>query len=45
MVGDGPHVRVGGAKHAARIWPLIVGKTGSGRKGTSWHEARNLAAT
>jgi cation transporter-like permease len=45
MVGDGPHVRVGGAKHAARIWPLVVGKTGSGRKGTSWHEARNLAAT
>jgi hypothetical protein len=45
MVGDGPHVRVGGANHTARIWPLIVGKTGSGRKGTSWHEARAVAAT
>jgi Protein of unknown function (DUF3987) len=43
MVGDGPHVRVGGAKHPARIWPLVIGKTGSGRKGTSWHEARTLA--
>lgn len=45
MVGDNPHVRVGGAKHTARIWPLIIGKTGSGRKGTSWHEARNIAAS
>ncbi|MDP9799014.1 hypothetical protein J2S43_007526 [Catenuloplanes nepalensis] len=45
MLGDGPHVRVGGAKHTSRIWPLIIGKTGSGRKGTSWHEARNIAAT
>lgn len=45
MLGDGPHVRVGGAKHAPRIWPLIIGKTGSGRKGTSWHEGRSIAAT
>jgi hypothetical protein len=44
MIGDGPHVRVGGADHPARIWPLIIGKTGSGRKGTSWHEARRTAA-
>lgn len=45
IVGDGPHVRVGGAAHTARIWPLIVGKTGSGRKGTSLHEARTFADT
>ena len=43
LVGDGPHVRVGGVRHPPRIWPLIVGKTGSGRKGTSFAEARNVA--
>jgi len=45
MAGDGPFVRVGGAPHTPRIWPLIIGKTGSGRKGTSWHEARTIATT
>lgn len=40
--GDASYVRVGGVRHPARIWPLIVGKTGSGRKGTSWAEARTL---
>lgn len=40
LVGDNSWVRVGGSRHPARIWPLIVGKTGSGRKGTSFAEAR-----
>lgn len=44
MAGDGPHVQVGGVRHPARIWPLIVGRTGEGRKGTSWAEARRFAA-
>jgi len=43
LAGDGLHTRIGGMRHPARIWPLIVGKTGSGRKGTSWAEARGLA--
>lgn len=43
MVGDAPFVRVGGVPHPARIWPLIIGKTGSGRKGTSLGEARSFA--
>jgi len=43
IAGDGPWVRCGGAKHPARIWPLIIGKTGSGRKGTSLAEARSIA--
>jgi hypothetical protein len=43
LAGDGPHVRVGGVRHPARIWPLVVGKTGSGRKGTSFAEARAAA--
>lgn len=45
MCGDAPHVRLGGVDHPARIWPLVVGKTGSGRKGTSLAEARSLART
>lgn len=40
--GDAAYVRVGGVRHPARLWPLVVGKTGSGRKGTSWAEARRL---
>lgn len=45
VVGDGPHVRVGGMRHPARIWPLIVGRTSAGRKGTSWAEARNFVSS
>lgn len=44
LAGDGSYVRVGGAKHPPRVWPLIIGKTGSGRKGTSWAVARHLAS-
>jgi len=42
VIGDGPHVLVGGSKHPARIWPLLVGGTGRGRKGTAWAEAENV---
>lgn len=40
--GDAAWVRVGGVRHPARVWPLVVGKTGSGRKGTSMAVARRL---
>ncbi|HEX6870164.1 MAG TPA: hypothetical protein VF163_03615, partial [Micromonosporaceae bacterium] len=43
LAGDGPHVRVGGVRHPPRVWPLVVGKTGAGRKGTSFAEARHIA--
>jgi len=43
LAGDTMYTRVGGVRHPARIWPLIVGKTGSGRKGTSWAAARHVA--
>ncbi len=36
MTGDGPHVMVGASRHPPRIWPLVMGRTGSGRKGESW---------
>jgi uncharacterized protein DUF3987 len=35
IIGDGPHVRLGGVNHPARVWPLVVGSTGGGRKGTA----------
>jgi hypothetical protein len=42
LVGDGPHVRIGKVNHPPQIWPLIVGKTGSGRKGTGLAAARSF---
>lgn len=45
MIGDGPHVVIGGSKHPARIWPMIVGRTGSGRKGESLAQARKFVSS
>lgn len=45
MAGDTCYVRVGGTRHPPRIWPLIIGKTGSGRKGTSFDETKAFAKT
>ncbi|NKQ54409.1 DUF3987 domain-containing protein [Amycolatopsis sp. K13G38] len=41
-LGQGPHVRAGDDPHPLLVWPLIVGRTSSGRKGTSWSTARRL---
>ncbi len=35
-VGPGRYTRVGSSKQGARIWPLLIGPTGAGRKGTTW---------
>lgn len=43
MVGDGPHVVIGGSQHPARIWPLVIGPTGKGRKGEALDQARRFA--
>lgn len=43
MAGPECYVRLGGVRHPPAIWPLVVGKTGSGRKGTSMAEAKVLA--
>lgn len=45
MIGDGPHVVIGGSRHPARIWPLIVGRTGSGRKGESLAQAKKFVTS
>ncbi|MEI7717607.1 MAG: DUF3987 domain-containing protein [Mycobacterium sp.] len=34
-IGNGPSIDLSGTRHTARIWPVLVGSTASGRKGTS----------
>jgi hypothetical protein len=33
IINQGPYVRVGNTRHPLLIWPLLLGRTGSGRKG------------
>lgn len=40
IVGPGPHLKVGSTRHPLLIWPLLFGRTGSGRKGETWEAAR-----
>ena len=42
VVGPSPHDSISGSRHTARIWPVLVGQTGSGRKGTSFDAVRML---
>jgi hypothetical protein len=42
-LGRHPHVRAGDDTHPLLVWPLIVGRTNSGRKGAGWSSARRLA--
>lgn len=42
MIGGRPHMLTGGVEHGARIWPLIIGRTAGGMKGTSWSEIRRV---
>jgi len=41
-VGAGPFTWAGDARHALRIWPVSVGKSSKGRKGSSWAPFRRL---
>lgn len=34
--GNEPHIMAGGVRHELRLWPVVVGTTAKGRKGTSW---------
>src|SRR4051794_28776542 len=45
LIGDGPHVLAGGRRQPARVWPLQMGKTGAGRKGTSYAVVENLVTS
>lgn len=41
-IGDKPHVFAGDAEHPARLWPLVIGATADGMKGTSASAARRI---
>ncbi|PXY34220.1 hypothetical protein BAY59_01295 [Prauserella coralliicola] len=43
-LGRDPHVRAGDDQHPLLVWPLIIGHTNSGKKGTSWSAAKRLIA-
>jgi hypothetical protein len=45
MAGPGPHVVIGAKRHPAQLWPLIVGRTSTARKGTALGEAKAFAET
>lgn len=42
MIGKHPHVLAGGVEHGARIWPMVIGRTAGGVKGTSWAEIKRV---
>jgi hypothetical protein len=42
LVGKGPHVRVEGDEHHARLFALLVGRSSKARKGTSWGRTKEL---
>lgn len=41
-IGPAPHWAVSGKRHGLRIYPVLVGSTSKGRKGTSWGSLRPL---
>lgn len=41
-VGTGPFIQVGNSRHPLLIWPLIFGRTGSGRKGEATDTAERF---
>jgi hypothetical protein len=41
-LGQNPRVQAGDDRHPLLVWPLIVGRTGGGRKGAGWSAARRL---
>ncbi|MBW4717425.1 DUF3987 domain-containing protein [Saccharothrix obliqua] len=43
-MGQRPHIRAGDDPHPLLVWPLIVGRTGGGRKGASWSTPKRLLA-
>jgi hypothetical protein len=45
MIGPGPHLRVGAVKHAALLYAVIVGASSLSRKGQSFAEVAQVAAS
>lgn len=42
VIGRGPHAEANAAEHPARIFPVTVGSTSDGRKGSAWATTRRL---
>ncbi len=42
VLGRAPHGMIANSEHPARVWPLIVGKTSGGAKGTSLQVIRSV---
>jgi hypothetical protein len=45
VIGSDPFVQVGNTKHPLLIWPLLFGRTGSGRKGEATDTALTFVRT
>jgi hypothetical protein len=43
-LGQGAHVRAGDDPHPLLVWPLIIGHTNTGKKGSSWSAAKRVVA-
>ncbi|WP_084211533.1 DUF3987 domain-containing protein [Pseudonocardia acaciae] len=41
-LGQHPHVQAGDDHHPLLVWPMLIGRTGGGRKGASMSAARRL---
>ncbi len=44
VVGRGPHFVAEEDEHPLQIWPVLVGTTSKGRKGSSWSQIRRILA-
>lgn len=42
MAGPGAHFIAQGSCHTGRIWPVLVGETAGGRKGSAWATVRTV---
>lgn len=41
-LGAGPHIRAGDDPHPLLVWPMLIGHTGTGKKGTAWSAAKRI---
>jgi len=41
-LGQHPRVQAGDDRHPLLVWPMVIGRSGGGRKGASWSAARRL---
>jgi Protein of unknown function (DUF3987) len=42
IIGRDPHIMIGDTRHPLLIWPLLIGRTNSGRKGDATNSAKRV---